>query len=72
MSADTPETLKRLGWTPPENESDNWSKKVSSDRVRSGDAAQELSRALSAYGLKQDEATSLTVGPKLADKPTSG
>jgi hypothetical protein len=72
MSADTPEALKRLGWTPPENESDNWSKKISSDRVRSGDAAQELSRALSAYGLKQGEAISLTVGPKLGDKPTSG
>jgi hypothetical protein len=72
MKEDTPEALKRLGWMPPENESDNWNKKISSDRVRAGEAAQELSRALAAYGLKQGEAISLTVGPKLADKPTNG
>jgi hypothetical protein len=72
MKEDTPEALKRLGWMPPENESDNWTKKISSDQVRAGNAAQELSRALGAYGLKQGEAISLTVGPKLADKPTSG
>jgi hypothetical protein len=72
MKDDTPEALKRLGWMPPENESDNWNKKIPSDQVRAGAAAQELSQALAAYGLKQGEAISLTVGPKLADKPTSG
>lgn len=72
MKEDTPEALKRLGWMPPENESDNWKKKIPSDQVRAGAAAQELSQALTAYGLKQGEAISLTVGPKLADKPTSG
>ena len=72
MKEDTPEALKRLGWTPPENESDNWNKKIPGDQVRTGDAAQELSRALAAYGLKQGEAISLTVGPKLADKPANG
>ena len=72
MKEDTPEALKRLGWTPPENESDNWNKKISIDQVRAGAVAQELSQALSAYGLKPGEAISLTVGPKLADKPTSG
>jgi hypothetical protein len=72
MKEDTPEALKRLGWMPPENESDNWNKKIPSDRVRAGEAAQELSRALAAYGLKQGEAISLTIGPKLADKPTNG
>jgi type III secretion system-like peptide-binding chaperone len=72
IKEDTPEALKRLGWMPPENESDNWKKKIPSDQVRAGAAAQELSRALAAYGLKQGEAISLTVGPKLADKPTSG
>ena len=72
MKEDTPEALKRLGWMPPENESDNWKKKIPSDQVRAGAAAQELSRALAAYGLKQGEAISLTVGPKLADKPTNG
>jgi hypothetical protein len=72
MKDETPEALKRLGWTPPENESDNWSKKISNDQVKSGAAAQELNQALAAYGLKPGEAISLTVGPKLADKPTSG
>jgi hypothetical protein len=72
MKEDTPEALKRLGWMPPENESDNWNKKIPGDQVKAGAAAQELGRALAAYGLKQGEAISLTVGPKLADKPTSG
>ncbi len=72
MKEDTPEVLKRFGWMPPENESDNWNKNITSDQVRAGAAAQELSQALAAYGLKQGEAISLTVGPKLADKPTSG
>jgi hypothetical protein len=72
MKEDAPEALKRLGWMPPENESDNWNKKIPGDQVRAGAAAQELSRALAAYGLKQGEAISLTVGPKLADKPTNG
>jgi alpha-mannosidase len=72
MKADTPDILKRLGWEAPENESDNWKKRVSSDIIRSGNAAREVSEALSAYGLKQGEAISLTVGPKLSDKPTNG
>jgi hypothetical protein len=72
MKAETPDTLKRLGWAPPENESDNWKKNVSSDSVNNGDAAREVSEALSAYGLKQGEAMSLTVGPKLSDKTTNG
>ncbi len=72
MKADTPDILKQLGWVAPENESDNWKKTVSSDSVRTSSAAQELSSALRAYGLKQGEAISLTVGPKLSDKATSG
>jgi hypothetical protein len=72
MKEDTPEALKRLGWMPPENESDNWNKKIPADQIRAGAAAPELSRALAAYGLKPGEAISLTVGPKLGDKPTSG
>ena len=72
MKEDAPEALKRLSWAPPENEADNWKKKISGDQVRAGAAAQELSQALAAYGLKQGEAISLTVGPKLADKPTNG
>jgi alpha-mannosidase len=72
MKADTPDILKQLGWVAPENESDNWKKTMSSDSVRTSSAAQELSSVLSAYGLKQGEAISLTVGPKLSDKATSG
>jgi alpha-mannosidase len=71
MKADTPDILKQLGWAAPENESDNWKKSVSSDSVKTGGAAQDLSSALSAYGLKPGEAISLTVGPKLSDKATS-
>jgi hypothetical protein len=72
MKEDTPDILKQLGWTPPENESDNWKKKLASGSVQSGIAAQDVSKALSAYGLKQSEAISLTVGPKISDKPTAG
>jgi hypothetical protein len=72
MKADTPDILKQLGWAPPENEADNWKKKMSSDSVRDGSAARQISEALAAYGLKQGEAISLTVGPKLSDKPTNG
>lgn len=72
MKPDTPDILKQLGWMPPENESDNWRKTISLGRGTSGDAAQDISRALSAYGLKHGEAISLTVGPKIADKRTSG
>lgn len=57
---------------PPENEADNWNKNIRAGQVRAGAAAQELSQAFAAYGIKQGEAISLTVGPKLADKPTSG
>jgi len=72
MKADTPDILKQHGWAPPENESDNWKKKITSENVRSGSAAREVSEALIAYGLKQGEAVSLTVGPNLTDKPTKG
>ncbi len=72
MKADTPDILKQLGWAPPENESDNWKKKISSDNVRNGSAARQISEALAAYGLKQGEAISLTVGPNLSDKPARG
>ncbi|MFC4171295.1 hypothetical protein ACFOYU_04370 [Microvirga sp. GCM10011540] len=72
MKAEAPEILKQLGWTPPENESDDWSKRIGHERIRAGDAGKELSQALAAYGLKPGEAITLTIGPKLADKPTSG
>jgi hypothetical protein len=72
MKADTPDLLKKLGWAAPENESDNWKRMLSKEAVSGGGGAQDVSRALNAYGLKQGEAISLTVGPRLSDKPSSG
>ncbi|QQP92985.1 hypothetical protein IGS68_27810 (plasmid) [Skermanella sp. TT6] len=71
MKADTPDILERLGWSAPENESDNWKKDIGSASLGNGGAARELGKALEAYGVKQGEAISLTVGPKLSDQPTS-
>lgn len=71
MRADTPDILKRLGWAAPENESDNWKKAISGASLSNDGAARELGDALEAYGLKQGEAISLTVGPKLSDQPAS-
>jgi hypothetical protein len=59
IKEDTPEALKRLGWMPPENESDNWNKNISSTQVRVSSAAQEFSWALGAYDLEPGEAISL-------------
>jgi hypothetical protein len=65
MKDETAKTLEKLGWRPPENESDNWKMQFAGDRVKSGAAAEELAKALSAYGLTQGQAMSLTVGPQL-------
>jgi len=64
MKDETAATLKRLGWMPPENESDNWKKPISAENT--GAAAEDMARALEAYGLKKGEAISLTVGTKLS------
>jgi hypothetical protein len=61
MKADTPDILKQRGWSPPENEADNWKKQLPAASVRSGSAAEEISRALAAYGLQPDEAMSITI-----------
>ncbi len=66
MKSDTPDLLKQLGWQAPENESDDWKKPIGSDAARSGSAAQDISNALKAYGLKAGEAMSITIG---ADMP---
>jgi hypothetical protein len=70
MKEDAPDILKQLGWAPPENESDNWKKVISRANLGSAGVGQELAKALAAYGLKQGEAMSVTVGPKLTDKPS--
>ena len=66
MKDETANALKQLGWMPPENESDNWKKGFGGDRVKSGAAAEDLAKALAAYGLTQGQAISLTVGTDIA------
>jgi molecular chaperone GrpE (heat shock protein) len=63
---ETIDSLKQLGWAPPENESDNWKKLIDADRVNIGALAEDLSKALAAYGLKKGEAISLTIGTDLS------
>jgi hypothetical protein len=62
MKPDTPDLLKQLGWQAPENESDNWKKAIGGDAAKTGGAAQDISKALAAYGLKPGEAISVTIG----------
>jgi hypothetical protein len=62
MKDDVASTLKQLGWIPPENESDNWKKLISSDDVKNGVAAEDIAKALAAYGLKKGEAIAVTIG----------
>ena len=62
MKDDVANTLKQLGWTPPENESDDWKKRISGDDVRNGVAAEDIAKALAAYGLKKGEAIAVTIG----------
>jgi hypothetical protein len=66
MKEEAEKTLKQLGWQAPENESDDWTKHFGGDRVRSGAAAEDLVKALAAYGLKPGQAISLTVGADTA------
>src|SRR3954468_7823723 len=63
---ETIDSLKRLGWAPPENEGDNLKKPIDADRANTGAAAEDVTKALEAYGLKKGEAISLTVGAKLS------
>jgi hypothetical protein len=63
---ETVDSLKRLGWVPPENEGDNWKKPIGADRANTGAAAEDVTKALEAYGLKKGEAISLTVGAELS------
>jgi hypothetical protein len=58
---ETIDSLKRLGWAPPENEGDNWKKPIDADRANTGAAAEDVTKALEAYGLKKGEAISLMV-----------
>jgi hypothetical protein len=62
MKDDVANTLKQLGWTPPENEADDWKKQINGDDVRNGVAAEDIAKALAAYGLKKGEAIAVTIG----------
>jgi hypothetical protein len=66
MKPETENALKQLGWSPPENESDNWKKRYSGDRLKSGAAAEDIAKALAAYGLTRGQAISLTVAPEIS------
>jgi len=66
MKDETADALKQLGWMAPENESANWKKQIGREPVKSGAAAADLAKALTAYGLKQGEAISLTIGPDVS------
>jgi hypothetical protein len=66
LKDETTNALKQLGWLPPENESDNWRKRYGADRIGNGAAAEDLAKALAAYGLRQGQAVSLTVGTDIS------
>ncbi len=61
MRDETAAALKRLGWAPPEEENDNWKKPIAGNGAPNG-VVRDVIEALQAYGLKQGEAISLTVG----------
>ena len=61
MEAGTADTLKELGWMPPDNEVGNFRKRFVADAPAAG-TAEDLARALMAYGLRRGDAISLTVG----------
>jgi hypothetical protein len=58
---ETEQALKSLGWTPPEVEFGGFKRAFGDADVRSGSAAQEIAKALQAFGMKTGEAISVTV-----------
>ena len=61
VKRETEEALKALGWTPPDVEFGGYKRAFAAADVRSGTAAQEVAKALQAYGLTSGEAISITV-----------
>jgi hypothetical protein len=59
MTTETAEALKKLGWTPPDNEEGNFIKRFGAETP--GRTAETLAETLAAYGLAKGEAISLTV-----------
>jgi hypothetical protein len=64
LKPDTEAGLKTLGWKPPENEFGSFWKVFGRAEVSSGTAAEELAKALRAYGITPGEAISITAGPQ--------
>ena len=62
MKEGTEKALRGLGWQPPDNEAGGYKKRFAADAGASGAAAQDLAKALAAYGLAKGGAISLTVG----------
>jgi hypothetical protein len=67
MKEETANTLKQLGWTPPENESDNWRRFFTADRLKGTLATEDVVKALAAYGLQPGQAMTLTVAPEITN-----
>ena len=61
LKPETEQALKSLGWTPPEVEFGGFKRVFSQQDLRSESAAQEIAKALQAFGLASGEAISLTV-----------
>jgi hypothetical protein len=64
MKPDTESGLKALGWQPPENEFGSFWRVFGRDDIGNGKAAEELAKALRAYGMAPGEAISITAGPQ--------
>jgi hypothetical protein len=62
MKPETEATLKNLGWQPPDNEAGGFKKRFPAAAGASGAMADDLAKALAAYGLAKGAAISLTVG----------
>lgn len=60
MKPDTETALKNLGWNAPEEEFGNFKKVFARELIGNGAAAQELAKALQAYGMSAGEAISVT------------
>ena len=59
MTTETADTLKRLGWNPPDNEAGNFTMRFGAEAPAR--TAESIAEALGAYGLTKGEAISLTV-----------
>lgn len=61
MKPEIEQTLKALGWTPPDVEFGGFKREFAQGDVQSGGAAREIVKALQAFGIAPGEAISLTV-----------